>query len=401
MTPAPPELRWLTQPADLSALRPDWEQLAAQTGADPYLWPLWQEVWWAHFGPGRRLACLTGWRDGRLVALLPFAVETIWVGPLPLRIARLAGTDPHCLVFRLPVTEEDLSAVLAAALRHLLGPMGCAAVSLTPASERAAWLAPLRALTAAERGWVCTMADAGSHIVFDLPPTFDLLLQRLSKKRRAQIRRDLATLRAEFGLTETCGPPDRAAFAAFAEFHNRQWQAIGRAGHFGEWPGSADFYGDLADRGQREDRSLMQVHRLQGRAGPLASQFTLCAGDIAHWRLPARTLDPEAERLGIGKLGLLLMLRDLIDQGCILVEAGRGDYDYKLAYGGTDVPVWQVLLAPATLAGRVRLHLLTGWAALVNLLYYRIWFWKVAPRLRRWSGRKPGPLWRGWIRTRL
>ena len=40
-------------------------------------------------------------------------------------------------------------------------------------------------------------------------------------------------------------------------------------------------------------------------------------------------------------------------------------------------------------------------ADLIHLLYYRVWFLKLAPRLRQKLGLKPRPLWRLWIRSRF
>ena len=66
-----------------------------------------------------------------------------------------------------------------------------------------------------------------------------------------------------------------------------------------------------------------------------------------HWRLPARSLDPEAENLGAGKVGLVLMFKVLIEAGYRRIEAGRGGYDCKLGCGGGNVPVHRVVISPA------------------------------------------------------
>lgn len=95
------------------------------------------------------------------------------------------------------------------------------------------------------------------------------------------------------------------------------------------------------------------------------------------------------------------MIKAFHGEGVYLIEGGRGHYDYKLACGGVSVPVWRLLLFPDRPLARLRLRWLVGWSDLLNLLYYRIWFLKLAPRLQRRFGRRPRPLWRSWIRSRV
>lgn len=397
------QISWISRCEDLSALHAPWQELAVRTAADVYLWPDWVELWWTHFGHGRRLMCMVAHQGGRLVGVLPFALERVWVGAIPLTVARIAGTDPHCLLLRLPLEAAFSATMLEACCNHLLDDCGCHAVSLTPVSERSELASLARGLGQRATRFDLTDQPYGDHVVFDLPDSFETYLAGLSKKRRSQFRRDLNNLEAEYQLKADACAPTAADFSAFMGFHAEQWQAVGRGGHFTDWPGSSQFYTALIDRLQRGSarQKPLQLHCLTGNIGPLATQFLLVSGKIAHWRLPARTLDAGAERLSVGKAGLLLMLGHLIRMGVTCVEAGRGEYDYKIAYGGQSVPVRQILLSPATWGGKMRLRLLLGWAELVNLLYYRIWFWKVAPGLRKVLRRKPGPLWTTWIRTRL
>lgn len=391
----PPGLRlsWVTDPTALAELGPDWEALAQRTEAEVYLRPAWFETWWRHFGAGRRLVCLVLHREGRLAGVLPFVLDRVRVGPLRFRIARLAGTDPHCMVFRLPVEPDLASNAMTEALARLLGSEGCDAVSFTPVSARS----DLMALVREGAGWRLLEQPDGSHVVFDLPDSFEAYLSGLSRNRRSQFRRKAANLEATFSMKDGVRHPDAMEFADFVGLHNRQWQAVGRGGHFVDWPGSAAFYADLAEK----DAGSVEFHDLIGQDGPLAIYFVLRAGPVAHWRLPARSLDPAAERMSIGMVGLVKMIEALIAAGATCVEAGRGEYDYKIAYGGESVAVHRLIVAPAGRRGRRRLSLLLAWADLVHLVYYRAWFLKFAPLLRQRLGLQPRPLWRYWIRTRI
>lgn len=399
---APPDLAisWIEDPRELEMLQGEWPTLARLSQPEIYFSPDWLIPWWKHFGQGRRLTCMVARQDGVLVGFLPFCTETIWLGPLPVRIARLAGTDPHCMVFALPLAPGFEAGLLGAALDHLLRDLRCAAVSFTPASDRAHYLQTIQKLGSHPSDILVIDRPNGSHVIFDLPGSFDEFLStRLSKKRRSQFRRDVAGLEEKFGMQDLRTVPDRAAFGDFVHFHNRQWMAVGKGGHFADWPGSTAFYRDVT-ASSSEGRGV-NFFLLKGTDGPLATQFALISEQTCHWRLPARALDPELERLSIGKVGLLMMIKQLIEGGIRQIEAGRGEYDYKLAYGGESVPVHRLVVSRSARAARIRLRLLLVWADLLNLLYYRIWFLKLAPRLRRLTGGKPRPLWRAWIRTRL
>ena len=390
------DLCWIETIEALVPLYPEWQALAARCGADIYMFADWFASWWVHFGAGRQPRVLVARREGVLVGLLPFCTETIWAGLWPLRIARLAGTDPHCMVFTLPIEPAEMAPLLQIALRDLLGRFGCAAVSFTPVSAQADHLMALQT-TADLR--VTDLPD-GSHVMFPLPDSFDAFLAtRLSKKRRSQFRRDLSGLEARFGMISARSVPDAAAFARFVAFHNQQWQAIGYGGHFVDWPNSAAFYGAIC-AGSDPDHGVGLFEQV-GSDGPLATQFALISGKTAHWRLPARSLDPEADHLSVGKVGLVLMIKTLIEAGYRRIEAGRGEYDYKLVYGGENVPVHRVVISGAGVFAGLRLRALLAWVDLMDIGYYKIWFKRVHPRIRKITGGPSRPLWRAWIRTRL
>jgi CelD/BcsL family acetyltransferase involved in cellulose biosynthesis len=398
------DLRWITDPAALMALRPEWQDLCTAVQAEIFLTPDWFDLWWVHFGGRLQLAAMAVRTEGRLVALLPFYTEMIWVGPFAFRVARLAGTDPHCITFNLPVLPELAEHVLSAAFSHLLGVGRCDVVSLTPVSDRAAFLPFVRNICEAGSDLTLTLDPDGSHVMFDLPDSFDAYLAGLSRNRRGQIRSDLRRLNSQFGMEAVETVPDEAGFADFVRFHNSQWQTVGKGGHFADWPGSAAFFGALS--AQSRPGWGVRIDSLAGRTPKaehvdLAAVFSIVCGKTCHARLPARSLDPEAHRLSIGKAGLVMMIKGMIGAGIQQVEAGRGEYDYKLSLGGKDVPVHRMLISSATQRAAVRLRFLLGWAQLIDLLHYRIWFKRIAPPLRRITGLPPRQLWRLWIRTRV
>ena len=391
---------WLEGPEALSGIAEEWARLCDATGADLYLSPAWVLTWWEHFAkPRDRLCTLTARApDGGLVALLPMMVQTLFLGPLPVRIARLAATDPHAVVLGLPVPEDLQDALVERAIGGVLEQADLA--SFTPASDRSPLPGSIRtAVTRLSDGLRLVDEAAGSHTLFDLPESFDGYLATLSKKRRAQVRRDIRALADRFGLRKVLEDPGAEAISAFVTFHALQWKPLGKGGHFADWPGSAAFYRDLAER-LRGTGQLWLDHAI-GNNGPLATQFGLRSGRTFHWRLPARTVDPEAERLSVGKTGLVLMIERLIGAGVRRIEGGVGSYEYKTVLGAADVPLRQLIVTRPGRMAEIRLRLLLGWGRVLHLGYYRLWFCRLAPWLRRSIPLPVAPLRRVWIRTRV
>jgi len=391
------EMTWVHRRDELKSIYDDWRALVVRTDADFYLGPDWFDIWWDHFGSQHSLACITARHAEILVGVIPFYIETIRIGPLSYRIARIAGTDPHCIVLNPAIEADWAQQMMVKALSDLLFNGKCDFISFSPVSKVSNLMPLIKDTCSNTTELHLRNRDGGSHIVFDLPKSFDLFLKKLSKKRRAQFRRDVRLLAESKEMNSTVISPDAARFFDFAKFHNLQWEAVGKGGHFCDWRGSEAFYSALAER--TKEQGSVQFHILNGRDGPLAIQFALVSGKTCHWRLPARSLDPDVERFGVGKIGLLMMIEQLITQGITQVEGGMGEYDYKRTWGGEDVPVRQLIVSCT--ATQKSLRLLLAWSSLIDFAYYRIWFLKLAPRWHKLTGTKARPLWQAWIRTRL
>ena len=206
-------------------------------------------------------------------------------------------------------------------------------------------------------------------------------------------------LQSDYGLTTELSYPNTSKFEEFIQFHNQQWHEVGKGGHFTDWPGSSDFYTDLAETTQHAKSTwFVEQH---GQDSTLATQFCLVSGQVCHWRLPARSTDPELERLSLGKVGLIQMIEKLIDAGVTRIEAGIGAYGYKLVYGGESIPTHRLIVSRRGRWPALMVRLCLGWARLLHLGYYRLWFGRIMPRLKSFIHLNHKPLWVAWIKTRL
>lgn len=387
--------------AALQARKAEWEACVQATGGDIYFAADWLLAWWAHYGRGRRFCAYLVHRDGVCIGALAFAIETFWLGPLPVRLARLAGADTNFPILSLPLDPATATPALAAILSDLTGAERCDGVALSPLSARARGIDAIAPAAQAAGLPVEERPTGHDHTLMPLPGDFDTWLAGLSKSRRREYRRDATGLAEAHQIATRVSAPDTVAerLEVFMALHTAQWQAIGKAGHFGDWPGSADFLREVVVRLAPSGRAMIQDHLADGRV--LSSQLAFRQGETLYWRLVGRTGDPAFRAFGLGRVGLVERVREAIASGARQIEAAAGEYEYKLGYGGELVAIRRLMVLAPGARARLGLRLLLAWADLVNLLYYRLWFLKLAPRLRKVLGRQPRPLWRAWIRTRI
>lgn len=382
---------------DLDQIRDVWDAFVEESGSDIYFTVDWLQAWWTHYGRGRQLECLTV-RDGtEIVAVLPFCVQRVWAGPVPVRLARFVGSDSTLPVFTPAVAAGSERAVFGAALAWLLDEAACDVVSLAPLSGESP-VADAVALAPEDHRISLVRSDStGPHTVFRFPGSFEEYLASLSKSQRQNHRRYLRQLEKKYNIEfrTVSGEEAIGYFDRFLELHAAHWEANGKLGHFGDWPESAEFNRDLITRLAADDRA--RFYEISGDGRPLSIEFSFVLGDRCFWRLPGRDPDPQLQKLRLGRLSLAEMFRVVIEDGQTMVEGGPGHYDYKVRLGAEEYPLRRVVVSRESWRARAQARLLLRWADLLNLVYYRGWFLKLAPRL----GRSPRPLWGPWIRTRL
>ena len=83
--------------------------------------------------------------------------------------------------------------------------------------------------------------------------------------------------------------------------------------------------------------------------------------------------------------------------GATAIEAGIGSYGYKENLNAETHPLYSIAVGRNGLLPLLRALFTLAYGDFLNLAYYRVWYLRVAPRvklLRR-------PLWRSWIRRRF
>lgn len=386
---------------DAQTIRAEWNDLVAELNGSLYSTPTWCEVWWRHYGSGRELRLVAVRAGETLVGVLPFFIDCLGLLVGRSRVAKLVGCDHTVALFEPPVLPTTGPQAFKLAMHRLVVEDRVDLVHLGPCpGEGSGQLEMIRQAIGALGNLAETVRDrqSGSYTVFDMPDGFEAYLSGLSKNQRHSYRRNLNKLRRTFEFEVDVvrdGAELEREFDAFVAMHQAQWQAAGKLGHFGDWPGSRAFALDLVRTLAPEDR--VRLMRLVANGEVVAYHWCLSVGDTCHSRLTGRVTGEQLDQFSFGRIGQLKMMEVASADGARIVEAGTGRYEYKEKLNGRTMPVRSVALCRRGLVPRLRSGLTLSYADLLHLLYYRAWYLKVAPRVRILRR----PLWRSWIRTRF
>jgi CelD/BcsL family acetyltransferase involved in cellulose biosynthesis len=380
--------------------REEWDNFVLDTGGDIYSSYDWCRIWWQHYGRGRTLRLLVFRQGDGLIGLAPMFVETIWRGPLRLRIAKPVGADFAMDVFGFPLKTEWSNPVYQRIISEFIETEMCDAVwfGFVPSQDHSR--DAVRAVCGASGGSIALTRDAvaGVQVHFTLPDKFDSYVAALDKSSRQNYRRQLKLLKSNFEVEQTLIDDPAAAateFDAFCALHTKQWEAEGMPGHFNDWPQSQAFNRDLVMQFAKLGR--LRILRLRADGKLAASQYAFRFGSTGYWRLSARTVDKDMARYGLGVLGLMQLLEHMSCEGVERVEGGAGRYEYKIRYGGKETDVLSLLVKSTRPLSSIRVRLFMRVSELVHLIYYRVWRLRIAPDLPF----RCGSLWRTWIRHRV
>jgi len=384
----------------LESVRQEWNRFVQKVGGDIYFSFEWCRVWWRYYAYHRQLHILLLRDQGQLVGILPMMIDRLGIGPVSIRLAKLIGSDSTTLVLNPAVDPSHAREVYARLLHTMLHDLHCDAVWFGPLSGEHPHRQRIRDAMSSDglKTILIQDKDTSVHTVFHLAPTFDEYLRTLSKKHRHEYRRVRRELVESHGLIseDVCAPEAVAScFDDFARMHQTQWTRQGKLGHFQDWPTGLEFNQELIHTFSPSNGVCFQ--RLWAGGEVVAYEFCLRFGDTEYWRLSARKTEGKWERLGLGRVALVDRIGAAICNGASRFEGGPGRYEYKVRFGAVEYPVGSMLIANNCGTSRIRARLLSKYSDLFHLLYYRIWFGRIAPRLplpRR-------PLWKSWIRSRL
>lgn len=383
--------------AEAESFRAPWNDLVFRSGSDVYQTFDWCRLWWEYYGTNRELHLLLCFAGEELVGLIPAFVDNLGARPASLRVAKLVGSDFSLHLCNLPILPDAFQFAVAHAIRYFLGEHRCDVLLFGPLAGPAAHVDELLAIGQREPELVETAEAVGDscNTYFQLPTDFDQYLKAIGKQQRGNFNRSVTTLgknhRVVCDVMSTAGSLE-AEFATFCELHDAQWRAEGKLGHFGDWPHARDFNRDLIRT--LGAQGMVRFHRIFADDKLISSQFSFVFGGTIYWRLPARVSGPEWDKLSLGRMGLAKMIEAALLEGRNTVEGGRGHYAYKLQMGGVELPLRTVQFMRRGFGVSTRVAIFKHFGSLLNLVYYKVVFMRLAPRIPALQR----PLWPFWIR---
>ena len=380
--------------------REEWDGFVLAVGGDLYASYDWCRIWWRHYGTDRQLRIFVFREGSDLVGLAPMFIECIRLVTLRFKIAKRVGADFGPNLFALPLVVDYAEAAYRELISRLIDGEKCDAVWFGVMPGNDTTLSGLRGACQSLEKAVTVARDepAGPHALFHLPDSFEAYLASLHASPRQNYRRRLKLLKKKFKVESDVIKDALQAGEAFRNFelqHTRQWKEENKLGHFADWPRAKLFNTDLINELIQLGR--FRIVRLFADQIIIAMHYAFVFGNCCYDRLTSRVVGSEWDRFGLGILGQMCLNEAMINEGVHRIEAGPGHYEYKVSLGAEELQSRSVLVVSnrGWTARRVRVFLI--FSDILHLIYYRIWFLRVAPLLplpRR-------PLWRVWIRSRV
>ncbi|HUW19285.1 MAG TPA: GNAT family N-acetyltransferase [Sedimentisphaerales bacterium] len=375
-------------------LRERWDALVERLDGDLYSSFDWCATWWKHFGRGRQLAIYVATVHDELAAVLPLFRETIRWGPLSLKVVRIVGCDHLTTTCNVAVGPEWVVQVAEGLMTELChdGKWDLIHMGSLPGYSQCTKALADAIRCCRQAGKVVFGDNDYPHMVFELPGSFEEFVESLSTKERRNVRRDERQLES-VGAVRQHQPASvcdvEQALDRLSKLHTAYWVGRGRLGHFHEWPGVEAFHRDVAERLFRRGRLALVEVSVDGET--VASEYGGWFGPRMHWVIGARGRDLTS------RIGFCALVRAVLASGRRQIESTPGYYDYKRRLGAKVLGVQSIWVFSHGVMSRARARIFWAVTWVIGQAYHRVWFWHLAPWLRR---KFPG-LWLPWLRAGL
>jgi CelD/BcsL family acetyltransferase involved in cellulose biosynthesis len=376
---------------DLDHLRAAWDQACLRAGGSVYMTYDWVRVWWQFYGGNSELRLFVFFDGQNIEAIVPIYIQTLGGGPVRFRVARLVGANIPPKVFDPPVPHSCATEVMGQIIDQLFNQDACDLLSLGPISE----LQPVAKIVAA----VCVArvnlvlqpkVVKGVYTAFHVPSTMDEYFNSLSKNEGKKNRRkyELRMLKKDYDTqVDVLSDPTKVSeeFERFALQHADQWAAEGKTGHFGAWPRALQYNRALVKAQAPAGR--LRFIRIIANGEIIANQYTFAFGNRYFWELPSRAIEEKWDRFSLGPTGIVAMIDQAMKEGIKTVEGGLAHYDYKLRLGAKESSTLIFQIVSAKPAARARFVLFSFYRKCMRLVYHKLWYRRIMPRL-------PSTFWR-------
>ncbi len=373
-----------------------WDAFVERVSGDIFLTFDWQRIWWKYYGRGRSLRVYIFRVGEEWVGLVPMFTETVRLGPLWVRRAKMVGSDYSFGHFRPAIVTDCLGPVLGAMLEDLRR-LGCDQVLLGPLAGRYEYGETLREALSKMIGAKFTCRQLRyPQTYYKLADDYEQWLRGLKTSHRKSVRKEYRRLENQtISFTIEFAGEERLEemFDEFVRLHQQNWNEQGKLGHFGDWPHSAAFHSELARAQIKKER--LRLMRIGFSDGSCGYAYNYRCGDMYYEYLSARTFD-SPEGVSMGRVIHAETVKRCAIESVKWIDSMQGRYDHKSELEGRCLPQRLLVLEGRGAGRRIRIGLFRLAAELVHLLYYKLYFCRLATHL---STRRRRGLREGWIRA--
>ena len=392
------EVKLLTSFKESAELRDRWDRASVDLQGSIYFSFDWARTWWDFYGAGKQLRIFVFSNQEQIVGILPLYIDRIGLKPLQFSVARLVCSNIPPKAFSPAIDPAWAEAIFESALARLIQDYHCDLISLGPVSDNCRFLEAFES-AARKRDSLCgaiSKTRAGVHTLFELPGSLEEFFEGMEKDERKKRKYEMRLLAKEPAIKRDVlsAPADlEPEFERFATLHASQWIGKGKLGHFGSWPNGKQYNLALV----RSLASLGRVRFVRILSGEevISSQFAFVFGDTWYWELPARLMDRKWSRFSLGTTGFFCLVEEAIKEGKSRIEGGIAHYDYKQKLGGKELGLDILRVVAKRSGSKLRNRLFSWLRSFLLVVYYKIWYARVSPRLPA-PLRKP--IWSFWLR---
>jgi hypothetical protein len=385
---------------DVGVDRNTWDDAVALLGGSVYMTWDWLRTWWQFYGNVHGLRLYVCAAADRIVGLIPLYIDEIGLWPLRFRVARLVGANIPPKVFDPPLAQEWATQCVRKVVRHSIATDQCDVISIGPISDSMDAWECLRGDASAIDAEVRVECDTRAvHSRFLLPTSQSEYLSSLCKNEQKNRRKyELRSLRRAHAVEVSVisGPVEKLLreFGDFVELHGQQWQAEGKAGHFGAWPEGVAYNRALVRALGALDR--VRFVRISADGITVSSQYIFSFAGRWYWELPARLPGSDWDRFSLGPSGIVTMINEAIVRGVRCIEGGLGHYDYKLRLRAEEHATITFRIYPSRLSSTLRRSIFGCLRGLLRFGYHKMWYRRVMPHLPAYFRQCQWRLWLRW-----
>jgi len=323
----------ITTTNNFSSVLAEWETLLPRCQANTiFLTPLWQKIWWEHFGEGYDLQIISIYKNGEPIGIAPLTLQNnilTFVGDTDL-------FDYHDFI--VADGEED---PFYSALTDHISKLEWSKISLKSIRQDSPTLHYLQAF-AKTNGYTCKISEEDTAPTTNLSQTWDDYLMGLNKKHRHELRRKLRRLeKAETSQQYICNnlTSIEADMQDFFRLHKAsspdkmEFMTLQRQKFF------LDTALNLIPRNQ------FKLYFLEIDSVRVAS--CICFNYAGSYLLYNSGYDTNYSHWSVGLLNKALCLRDAIEDGQHTFDFLRGSERYKYELGGKDCFVFELKIEKA------------------------------------------------------